>query len=61
MLKNYLRFVAAVCTWGHSWRDKQVVLFTDNMSITQVWLTGSSRDRDIMCLVRFLFLFSARS
>ena len=42
--------MAAVCTWGQAWHDQQVLFFTDNMAITQVWLTGSSRDCDIIRL-----------
>ena len=52
--------MAAVCAWGHAWRDRQVLFFTDNMSITQVWRSGTCRDPDIMRLVRYLFLFTAR-
>ena len=59
-VKELFAIVAAVCTWGQAWHDQQVLFFTDNLSITQVWLTGSSRYKDIMRLVRFLFLFSAR-
>ena len=59
-VKELFAIVADVYTWGQTWHDRQVLFFTDNLSITQVWLTGSSRDRNIMCLVRFLFLFSAR-
>ena len=52
--------VAATLTWGKEWRDKQIVFFTDNMSITHVWRTGSSSDTVLMKLVRHLFLFCAR-
>ena len=52
--------VAAVVTWGHEWRDQQILFFTDNSAITHVWRTGTSVDRTIMKLVRYLFLFSAR-
>ena len=52
--------VAAVFTWGPNWRDKQILFFTDNLSITHVWRSGTSRDPIIMKLVRALFLFSAR-
>ena len=52
--------VAAVVTWGHEWRDQQILFFTDNSAITHVWRTGTSVDRIIMKLVRYLFLFSAR-
>ena len=52
--------MAAVLTWGHAWRDQQILFFTDNSAITHVWRSGSSVDRVIMKLVRYLFLFSAR-
>ena len=33
--------VVAVFTWGKSWRDKQIVIYVDNLSITFIWLRGS--------------------
>ena len=55
-----LTIVAAVFTWGHEWRNQQILFFTDNAPITFVWLKGTSPDSDIMKLVRALFLFCAR-
>ena len=52
--------VAAVRTWGHEWQDQQIMFYTDNMSITHVWFTGTSVDSIIMKLVRYMFLFAAR-
>ena len=52
--------VAAVLTWGHDWHDRQILFFTDNSAITHVWRSGTSVDRVIMRLVRYLFLFTAR-
>ena len=52
--------VAAVCTWGDEWHDQQILIFTDNQAITHVWRSGTSVDRDIMKLVRFMFLYTAR-
>ena len=51
--------VAAVFTWGHEWRDQQILFHTDNESITHVWRSGTCADRVVMQLVRALFLFSA--
>ena len=42
------------------WHDQQIIIFTDNQAITHVWHTGTSVDRAIMKLVRFLFLFTAQ-
>ena len=49
-----------MCSWGEEWHDQQIIIFTDNQAITHVWRTGTSVDRAIMKLVRFLFLFTAR-
>ena len=50
----------AVFTWGSEWKDKQIIIYVDNMTITHVWLRGST-DKGMMRLVRKLFLFSARN
>ena len=52
--------MAAVFTWGNRWTNKQIIINTDNLTLTDIWKTGSSRDKDVMRLVRALFLFSAR-
>lgn len=51
--------VAAVFTWGDHWQNQQILFYTDNLSITNIWKSGSCRDQDIMRLVRALFLFIA--
>ena len=51
--------VAAVYTWGEGWQNRQILFFTDNLVITQVWRTGTSSNPIIMKLVRNLFFFSA--
>ena len=55
-----LAIVAAFLAWGHEWRDKQILFHTDNLIITHVWRSGTSPDRKIMKLVRFLFLHCAQ-
>ena len=55
-----LAIFAAVLLWGPAWRDHHVVFHTDNLAITQVWQSGSSRDPDVMRLVRRLFFFAAQ-
>ena len=51
---------AAVCVWGVDWRDAQVVIHTDSEVNTHVWKTGSCRDRDLMRVIRAMFMFAAR-
>ena len=61
---NYLELfavVAAVFTWGHEWANQQILFFSDNMCITNIWRSGSCRDKDMMRLIRSLFLFTAKS
>ena len=60
---NYLELfavVAAVFTWGHHWANQQILIFTDNMCITNIWKTVSCRDKDMMRLIRALFLSTAK-
>ena len=59
-IRELFAIVAAVCSWGSAWRNQQILFYTDSLSITQVWRSGTSSDRTIMTLVRFLFLFTAR-
>ena len=53
--------VAAVLTWGAGWSNKQILIYTDNEAITHIWRTRSCRNKDIMRLVRGLFLFTAKT
>ena len=45
--------------WGHEWANQQILFFTDNICITTIWKTGSCRDKDMMRIIRSLFLFTA--
>lgn len=51
-VQELFAIVAAITTWGSEWRNQQVIFYTDNASIVQVWKTGTCRDRDIMTLIR---------
>ena len=55
-----LAVVIAVFCWGDIWRDKQVILFTDNEAIVHIWRTGSCKCPNIMTLIRKLFFFTAQ-
>lgn len=54
-----LAIVVAVFSWGEAWKNKQLVLYTDNLAIVHVWSSGSCRCPNIMHLVRFLFFYTA--
>ena len=55
-----LAVIAAVFTWGHQLRDSAINFFTDNTCILRVWEKGSSKDKNIMILLRALFFFCGR-
>ena len=58
--KELFAIIAAVFTWGKDWHNKQIVINTDNLTITNIWKSGSSPDKGMMRLVRAPFLFSAK-
>ena len=45
----------AIVAWGKQLRDRQIVIFSDNEANVKIWETGSSKDPNIMRLVRLLF------
>ena len=55
-----LAIAAALLTWGVHYSDLDLVVFTDNKPITQIWLSGTTKDRDIMKIIRYLFFFLAK-
>ena len=50
----------AAYLWGPLWASKQVNFLSDNCSVVKILLSGTSRARTIMSLVRYLFLLAAR-
>ena len=51
---------AAVFTWGEEWANKEVVVFTDNKAVVDIWFTGTCKDKLMMSLIRSLFFRTAR-
>ena len=49
----------AVKLWGQEWRDGQIVIHTDSQVMTEVWKKGTCRDKDVMRVVRPLFMLGA--
>ena len=58
-VRELFAIVAAVMAWGEDWRNKQIVIYTDSLVIACAWRTGTSRDNQVMRLVRCLFTFIA--
>ena len=58
--KELFAIVASVLTWGKHWVGKKIIFFTDNLPITQIWDTGTSHSKEVMVLVRKLYLFAAQ-
>ena len=50
---------AATFTWGREWKDNEVVIFTDNKSLVDVWSTGTCDDKRMMAIIRALFFHTA--
>ena len=50
---------AAVYTWGKHWANKEVVVFTDNESIIEIWKNGTCPNKRMMVIVRALFFHAA--
>ena len=59
-VRELFAIVAAVMAWGEDWRNKQIIIYTDSLVIASVWRTGTSRDKQVMCLMCGLFTFIAR-
>ena len=57
--KELFAILAAAMTWGAAWTGRRIVFITDNKPITQIWEKGNTPARNIMHLVRKLFLFAA--
>ena len=51
--------VVAAATFGMHWQGKRINFHCDNMSVVYVLSSGTSRNPDLMCLVRELFFVAA--
>ena len=58
--KELYAIIMAVLTWGVNWEGKRIVFITDNLPITQIWHSVTSKSKGIMVLIRKLYLFAAR-
>ena len=55
-----LAVIAAILVWGPKLVNKQVAIRTDNSAIIDIWTKGSTKDSNIMKLVRKLFHLTVR-
>ena len=44
---------------GHSWSGKKILFHCNNQAVVDIWASGTSRDPDIMHLVRSIFFSGA--
>ena len=58
-IKEVLAAVSAAQIWGPSWSNHKVILFSDNATTVAGINKGTSRNKSIMCLLRYLFWLSA--
>ena len=52
--------VVAATLWGQRWATKWVVIWSDNMAVVSVLRSGTSKDPNVMLLLRCLALLAAR-
>ena len=58
--KELFAIYAACITWGGKWQGKRMVFCTDNLPISQIWDTGSSKSPDLMSLIRKIYFLAAK-
>ena len=58
--KELYAITAAVNTWGHLWKRKKVLFHYDNQSVCAIWQKGSTKQPEIMALVRMLYFCAAQ-
>lgn len=58
-VKEVLSAIVAAHLWGHQWSNHKIMLFTDNSTTVASINKGTSRNRVIMMLLRYLFWLSA--
>ena len=57
--KELFAIVVAAKIWGHTWRNQQVIVMSDNKPICDCWQSRSAKDPNLMRLFRYLFFHAA--
>ena len=50
----------AILTWLRDINNANVLIYTDNKTIVDIWHTGSTKCQDMMAIIRHLFFFTAK-
>ena len=58
--KELFPIVVAAHLWGPQWTSRRVEFLCDNMSVVAVLSSGTSREGDLMILLRYLALLAVR-
>ena len=59
--REMLALWAAVTSWGHLWVNKQIVIFSDNQAVVDVWKKGVAKHPRMLKLLRSIFFYAARN
>ena len=59
-VKELFAVTATIFTWGHLLTNQQILLYSDNRTVCDVWLSTSSKDCNIMFYLRHVFMFAAK-
>ena len=59
--KELFPVVVATSLWGHRWATERVEFRPDNMAVVSVLSSGTSKDPNMMVLLRYLSLIAARN
>ena len=58
--KELFPVALAASLWGHQWSAKRVEFCSDNTAVVEVLRSGTSRDSNMMVLLRHLSMLAAR-
>ena len=58
-VKEMLPIVLAMAMWGKLCSHQHILVYCDNMAVVEIMVTKTSRDREIMHLLRCLYFFTA--
>ena len=58
--KELFAILVAVHTWGIHWAKHKILFHCDNQAVVDIWKKGSSKDPNIMALVRMLYFRAAQ-
>ena len=59
-VREFFAIWVAVRVWGDEWVNQQVVVHTDSAPARDIWVRGTSPDKQVMRLVRPMFLWAAK-